>query len=186
MDGPLLRSRIDSIAGCSLGRGERISCGPSPTPGKAKGHPKVVLPEFTSGRWLQRPPPEGRTRCLSRHTTSARRWPPAPSTRSIDATTTTQMTRPAIPTSSRSSTSADEPSRSATTVTETPASFPSATPTDWPWPTARKRTGRRSKFRRTQRGNLNGRGEGPLRCPFAGSTAPLGRPGCPGPQVRSS
>ena len=89
----------------------------------------------------QTPPPEGRTRCLTPHTISAIRWPPAPSTRSIDATTTTQGKRPAILTSSRSSTLADEPSRSATTVAETQASFPSATPTDWLPPTARKRTG---------------------------------------------
>jgi hypothetical protein len=87
------------------------------------------------------PPPKGRTRCLTPHTISPIGWPPALLTRPIDATTTTEVTRPAIRTSSRSSTSADEPSRSATTVAETQASFPSAMPTGWLQPTARKRTG---------------------------------------------
>ena len=122
-------------------RGERISRRPSGDTGTAKGPSKVVLPESTSVRWMhQDPPPEGRTRCLTRHTISPIRWPPAPSTRSIDATTTTQVKGPAILTSSRSSTLADEPSPSATTAAETRASFPSATPTDWLRPTAKKRT----------------------------------------------
>ena len=46
------------------------------------------------------------------------------------------------PTSSWSSTWADERSRSATTVAETQASFPSARPTAWRTPTAKNRRGR--------------------------------------------
>src|SRR6478735_2915504 len=84
---------------------------------------------------------KGLDRCLTRHPSSSIRWPPALSTRCSDATTTTTVKGPAILTSSRSSTSADEPSPSATTVAETQASCPSATPTGWLPPTAKKRTG---------------------------------------------
>ena len=104
------------------------------------GHPRLLL----EGNRLGDLPSRGwRSSCLTRHTTSPQRWPPALSTRPIDATTTMEMTGPAILTSSRSSTWADEPSRSATTVAETQASFPSARPTAWRTPTAKKPTGTR-------------------------------------------
>lgn len=87
-------------------------------------------------------PPEGLARCSTRHTSSPMiRWPPALSTQSIDATTTTEVKGPAILTRSRSSTLADRPSRSATTVAETRASCPSVTPTGWLPPTAKRRPG---------------------------------------------
>ena len=108
---------------------------------RTKGDPKVVRPESMSVDGCRDTTSGRRTRCLTRHTISPIRWPPALSTRSIDATTTTEVKRPAILTSSRSSTLADEPSRSATTVAKTQASFLSATPTDWLLSTAKKRTG---------------------------------------------
>lgn len=85
--------------------------------------------------------PEGLGRCSTRRTRSPMaRWPPALSTRSIGATTTTALKGPAIPTGSRSSTSADRQSRSATTVAETRAFFPSVRPTDWLPPTGGRRS----------------------------------------------
>lgn len=88
-------------------------------------------------------PPERSARCPTRHTCSpATRWPPALSTRSIGAITTTRARRRATPTGSRSSISADGPLPSVTTVAETPASFPNATPTGWLPPTATRPPGR--------------------------------------------
>ena len=135
----LPRTRTASIAVSALGAVKRSSWRPSGDTGTTEGHPKVGLPDSTSFDGCRDTPPEGRTRCLTRHTISAIRWPPAPSTRSIDATTTTEVKRPVILTSSRSSTLVDEPSRSATTVARTQASSPSATPTGWLPPTAKKR-----------------------------------------------
>ena len=124
-------------------RGERILAGPPGKPGGGQRTPKGRSDRIhVRSMDAEKRPPEGLARCLTRHSISAIRWPPAPSTRPIGATTTTDVKGLAILISSRSSTWAGEPSRSATTVAGTQASCPSATPTGWLPLTARKRPGR--------------------------------------------
>ena len=90
-------------------------------------------------------------------------WPPALSTRPIDTPTTMEMTGPAVLTSSRSASWADEPSRSATTVSETQASFPGARPTAWWTPTATRPTGTNTQSSQTALSHIGREWVKPLR-----------------------
>lgn len=101
----------------------------------------AAIPPLLAGNRVGDLPSRGRrSSCLTRGATSPQLWPSARSRRRIDATTIMEKAWPAVLTSSRSSTWADEPWQSATTVAGTRASFLSARPTVSRTPTAKKPT----------------------------------------------